>query len=49
MVLSLVMAAAPNAPHSPSIRPDFVGGGVLIVFLIMLLGLLAFGKGREHS
>ena len=26
-----------------------VGGVVLVLFLLILLGLLAFGAGREHS
>jgi hypothetical protein len=26
-----------------------VGGGVLGILLLVLLGLLAFGAGREHS
>jgi hypothetical protein len=29
--------------------PYFVGGGILIVLLILMGALLAFGKGREHS
>ena len=26
-----------------------VGGGVLVIFLLIMLALLAFGAGREHS
>jgi hypothetical protein len=26
-----------------------VGGTVLIILLLLMLGLLAFGAGREHS
>jgi hypothetical protein len=26
-----------------------VGGGALVIFLLLLLALLAFGAGREHS
>ena len=26
-----------------------VGGGVLAIFLVLLLGILVFGAGREHS
>lgn len=45
---SQVVAAA-AAPHSLDISPAAVGGGILVVLLIMLFGLLVFGKGREHS
>jgi hypothetical protein len=26
-----------------------VGGGVLLIFVLLLLALLVFGAGREHS
>jgi hypothetical protein len=26
-----------------------VGGSVLVIFLLIMLALLAFGAGREHS
>ena len=26
-----------------------VGGGVLLLFLLLMLALLVFGAGREHS
>jgi len=29
--------------------PYFIGGGILLVLLSLMVGLLAFGKGREHS
>ena len=31
------------------INPYFVGGGVLLLLAALMLGLLAFGRGREHS
>jgi hypothetical protein len=31
------------------ITPFLVGGGALVVLLAFLVGMLAFGKGREHS
>ncbi|HET8603878.1 MAG TPA: hypothetical protein VFM09_08125 [Marmoricola sp.] len=27
----------------------YVGGGALVIFLVLLLAMLSFGKGREHS
>jgi hypothetical protein len=29
--------------------PYFVGGGILLVLVVLMGALLAFGKGREHS
>ena len=29
--------------------PYYIGGGILLVLLVLLGALLAFGKGREHS
>jgi hypothetical protein len=31
------------------ITPYLVGGGALLLLVICLFGILAFGKGREHS
>jgi len=31
------------------ISPYAVGGVVLAILLCLMLGLLAFGRGREHS
>jgi hypothetical protein len=30
-------------------EPYAIGGGILLVLLALMAGLLAFGKGREHS
>lgn len=29
--------------------PYYIGGGILLVLLLVMAALLAFGKGREHS
>ncbi len=29
--------------------PYYIGGGALVIFLILISLMLAFGKGREHS
>jgi hypothetical protein len=31
------------------INPWFVGGAIFVLLLALLLGLLAFGAGRDHS
>jgi hypothetical protein len=30
-------------------EPYYVGGGILLLLLVLIGALLAFGKGREHS
>jgi len=48
--MSLILAAAEGAEHAePAIHPYLVGALVLASFLILMLILLVFGKGREHS
>jgi len=34
---------------SSGINPWYVGGGFMVVFLGLMIALLAFGAGREHS
>jgi hypothetical protein len=29
--------------------PYYIGGGTLLILLVLIGALLAFGKGREHS
>jgi hypothetical protein len=29
--------------------PYYIGGGILLVLLVLMTLLLAFGRGREHS
>ncbi len=48
LTLPLVLSAAESAGHSgPS--PYLISGIVLFVLLALLVGLLAFGGGREHT
>jgi hypothetical protein len=37
------------AEESPGMLPYLVGGFALVALLAMLMSLLAFGKGRDHS
>jgi hypothetical protein len=48
MSLPSLVALATEA-ESSGINPWFVGAGVLLVLTLAVLGLLAFGAGREHS
>ena len=51
MLNSLVLAAAETAEHhgEPAVHPYVVGGVALGILLFLLLALIAFGGGREHS
>lgn len=44
--LSLIPLAAESGAGA---APYLVGGAVLIFLFALLLAMLAFGKGREHS
>lgn len=48
LVLPLVLRAAEEGAHS---GPNhwLIGGIVLFIFLGLLIGLVSFGGGREHS
>ncbi len=37
------------AEEGAGVAPFLVGGGILVLLVLALLGILAFGKGREHS
>jgi hypothetical protein len=47
-ITSLVTAAAEHSAE-PAIHPYLVGAISLGILLVMLLGLLMFAKGRDHS
>jgi hypothetical protein len=46
-ITPLVTVAAESS--ASGINPWLVGGGVFVLLLALLLGLLAFGAGRDHS
>jgi hypothetical protein len=48
MSITPLVTLAAEASHS-GINPWFVGGGVFVLLLALLVGLLAFGGGRDHS
>jgi preprotein translocase subunit Sec61beta len=43
------MAAEETHTTEAAVSPIAVGGICLAVLLVMLIALLMFGKGREHS
>ena len=46
---SLVTAAAESSSGEPAVSPYLVGALALALLLVLLAGLLMFGKGRDHS
>jgi hypothetical protein len=46
---ALAVVRAAEEHGEPAINPWFVGGGSLAILLLMLLGLIWFGGGRDHS
>ncbi len=48
-LMSLATAAAQVHSEEPAIDPYVVGGLTLLVLIAMLVGLFAFGKGRDHT
>jgi hypothetical protein len=48
MSTSLLVSAAAEEARS-GINPFWIGGLVLAIFLVLVIGLLAFGAGRDHS
>ncbi len=47
--LALAVASAAEEHGEPAVNPWLIGGGVLALLLLLLIGLVAFGGGREHS
>ena len=43
------LAAAEEPLRDIGINPYAVGGIALALFVLLMLALLSFGKGREHS
>ena len=48
-MLTLLQAAEEHAEHAAPVNHYVIGAIALAILIIMLLGLLAFGKGREHT
>jgi hypothetical protein len=47
--VSALLVRAAEAHGEPAVNPWFIGGGVLAFLLFLLLGLVWFGGGRDHS
>ncbi len=49
MSLTSLTTTAAEVHSEPVIHPYLVGAITLAILMALLLGLLMFGKGREHS
>ncbi len=47
-IVPLLVTAAESTPAS-GVNPWFVGISVFVIMLALMGGLLAFGRGRDHS
>ena len=48
-MLNLLLLLPLHAEEGAGIRPYVIGIGLLALLLLLMVGLLAFGKGRDHS
>ncbi len=48
-MLNLLLLLPLHVEEGAGIRPYVIGGGILVLLLLTMAALLAFGKGREHS
>jgi hypothetical protein len=44
-----LVVAAESTEHESGANPYLIGGAALVILLAMLLAVVAFGGGREHS
>ena len=50
MLSTVTLFAAETAEHSePVVSPYVVGGVTLVILMVLLLAVVSFGGGREHS
>ena len=49
MSLTSLTTTAAEVHSEPVIQPYLVGAITLAILMALLIGLLMFGKGREHS
>lgn len=49
--MSMILLAASGAENAsgPSVNPYVIGAIALVILTFLMLAMLSFGKGREHS
>jgi hypothetical protein len=48
-MLSTVITLAAEAESEPAVSPYVIGGIALAILLVLLMAVISFGGGREHS
>jgi len=46
---ALAVLQAAEEHGEPAVDPWFIGGGALGILVLLLLALMAFGGGRDHT
>ncbi|MGA9749281.1 MAG: hypothetical protein WBQ50_17645 [Nocardioides sp.] len=49
LITTVVPGLAEGAAHESAVSPYAIGIGVFGLFVAMMVGLLMFGAGRDHS
>ncbi|MGH1562376.1 hypothetical protein [Mumia sp. DW29H23] len=45
----ITQVVAQGAEHEEALSPYVVGAATLVFFVLLIVGLFAFGKGRQHT
>lgn len=49
MLLTSLITTAAEVSHEPAVSPWYIGIGVFLLLAGMLMALVMFGAGRDHS
>ena len=50
MLSTVTLIAAETAEHGePAVNPYWIGAATLVLLLVLVLAVVSFGGGREHS
>jgi hypothetical protein len=49
LVTTVVPGLSEGTVHEPAVSPLIVGISTFVLLLVLLVGLLMFGAGRDHS
>lgn len=50
LLLALAQGGGSVAEDSGTfMEPYYIGGGILLLLIFLIMALLSFGRGREHS
>jgi hypothetical protein len=49
MAVAPLLTTAAETGGIHDVNPWAVGGGIMAILIVLIVGLLAFGAGRDHS